>query len=196
MKFRLQRVLDFRRQREEEMRQRLGAATRARVQAEAELHARIVAQEALRDSLARLLSGGRVDAARVQEMGALLEVAARAIDAQREEVGRRLAFESEERGRLATAMSERKALDRLRERHDERERREELRREAVMLDEIATARAVRGGAGPHPQAPLPILGEGSRSYTARHCAPDLPLPSQGHPRGYRGPCRPSRGLGG
>ena len=140
-KFRLQKVLDYRQRREDELRLRLAAAGRARAQAEETLAALAAEERARRDELSQMLDGGRIDAAFVREMGLLLDVCGRAITAQREEVARRGAFENEERIRLTTAMSERKALDKLRERHVEREYKEFNRREALVMEEIATARA-------------------------------------------------------
>jgi flagellar export protein FliJ len=72
-----------------------------------------------------------------------LDLYARAVDAQGEEVARRARFEDEERARLTAAMAERKALENLQERHQERERREALRKEALVLDEVANGRAMR-----------------------------------------------------
>ncbi len=141
--FRLQRLLDLRRHREEEMRGRLGAATRARVAGEAVLCRRIEGEQRLREEVAVLLSAGRIDAARVQHLGLLLDAAALAITAQRTEVAQLAEQEHQARSRLTVAMSERKALDRLRERHEERERVEENRREAGILGEIAGTRTAR-----------------------------------------------------
>jgi flagellar export protein FliJ len=142
-KFRLQRVLDLRQRREDEMRQRLGAATRARVQAEERLRAMLADEDRQRDALATLLGVGRMDAGRVMDGARMLDASASAITAQREEIARRLAFEDEEREKLTRAMSERKALDRLREHHEERERKELNHREATILGEIANAGAAR-----------------------------------------------------
>jgi flagellar export protein FliJ len=141
--FRLQKVLDHRRKREDELQQRLAGVTLARVQAEEVLAGRIAAEQARHQELSSLLTGGRVDAARIQNLGLLLEGAARAVNTQRDEVARQMVAEDQARARLTVAMMERKALDRLRDRHVERERVEANHREAVTLDEIAGARAAR-----------------------------------------------------
>ena len=141
--FRLQRVLDLRRRREEEAQQGLAAAALARAGAEGRLRALQDDEHRRREELAALLGGGRVDAARVQSMNLHLDLCGRAIVAQDGEVARCRAVEDEARARLTRAMVERKALDRLRERHEEQIRAEERRREAIVLDEIANARAAR-----------------------------------------------------
>ena len=141
--FRLQRVLDHRQKKEDELKLRLAAAAGARAQAETALADAIAVEQARRQELSDLLSGGRVDAGRVQELGRFLEACGRAVVQARAEVGRRATFESEERTRLTTAVQERKALDSLRERHVERERVEALRKDAALLEEIAGAAAIR-----------------------------------------------------
>ena len=141
--FRLQRVLEERKRREEALQGRYAAATRARVQAEGLLTMLRTAAAVRREDLAGLLAGGRVDATRVLALGQALDEAARAARTQEAEVRRRATFEEEERARLTAAMADHKALERLREQHEQRERRELLRREALTLDELATARAAR-----------------------------------------------------
>lgn len=143
MKFRLQQVLDHRKKREDSLRERLAAAMRARRNAEAELAALSDQERRHREYLSGLLAGGRVDAATVQRTSLLLEGCARAVLAQQQSVARCAGFESEERARLTTAVVERKALDRLRERHEEHQRAEQNRREALMLEEISAARVTR-----------------------------------------------------
>lgn len=125
------------------MRQRLGTATRARVQAEERLRAMMADEGRQRDALGLLLGVGRMDAGRVLDGVRMLDASAHVITVQQEEIARRLAFENEEREKLTRAMSERKALDRLREHHEERERKEMNHREATILGEIANAGAAR-----------------------------------------------------
>lgn len=143
MKFRLQRVLDLRKRVEEEAQQRLAAASHARVAAEQRLAQLQADEQRRRDELGALLAAGRVDADRVLAANLLVELCGSAILAQRDDVARRLAAENEERVRMTKAMVERKALDKLRERHEDRVRTEEKHREAVFLDEIANARTAR-----------------------------------------------------
>lgn len=141
--FRLQRVLDYRKRREDELRQRLALATQARVRAEEALTRLLDEEQQRREELSAMLNGGRIDAGRVQELGRMLNLYPQAIAAQREEIARRAAFETEERTRLQTASVERKGLDRLREQHEQRERVESNRREALLIDDIVTARTAR-----------------------------------------------------
>jgi flagellar export protein FliJ len=141
--FRLQRILDYRRRKEDQMRQRFGAAVAARVRAEQDLLTLHAAVERERDSLGRLFTAERVSAGDLADRSLALDLYARAVDAQREEVARRVDFEDEERTRLTAAMAERKALENLHERHRERERREALRKEALILNEVANGRVMR-----------------------------------------------------
>lgn len=141
--FRLQRVLDYRKQREDELRQRLALALQARVRAEQALTRLLDEEQQRREELSAMLNGGSIDAGRVQELGRMLNLYPQAIAAQREEIARRAAFEAEERTRLQTASVERKGLDRLREQHEQRERVESNRREALLIDDIVTARTAR-----------------------------------------------------
>jgi flagellar export protein FliJ len=141
--FRLQRVLDYRKQREDELRQRLAIATQARVRAEEALTRLLAEEQQRREDLSAMLNGGHIDAGRVQELGRMLNLYPQAIAAQRQEIARRAAFEAEERTRLQTASVERKGLDRPREQHEQRERVESNRREALLIDDIVTARAAR-----------------------------------------------------
>lgn len=141
--FRLQRVLDERRRREDAAQQRVAAATLAVARAEELLRALAHAAAQQREELAAMLAGGRVDAARVVERGVALDGAVQAVRAQEAEVARRAAFLSAERDHLTAAVVERRAIERLRERHQQRVRLEGLHREALILDEIATSRAAR-----------------------------------------------------
>lgn len=135
--FRLQRVLDLRKRREEELQQRLALAAGARGRAEAELNRLLTDEQRRREELAALLARGAIDPGQVRELGLLLEVRGASIVAQREAVARALAFEAEERTRLIAATVDRRALDKLQARHDERERREANHKEALLSDEIA-----------------------------------------------------------
>jgi len=141
--FRLQRVLELRKRREEELQQRLAAATAARSRSESMLTLLTADEQRRREELGSLLLGGRVEPGYVQELGLMLEARGASIARQREELEKALSFEDEERGRLIVATVERRALERLREQHDERERVRSVRKEAVLLDEIGTARAAR-----------------------------------------------------
>jgi flagellar export protein FliJ len=141
--FRLQSVLEHCRRREDELQQRLATAAAARVAAERRLQVLLDEERRQRNTLAAMLAGGPVDARRVKELADLLDAFGRAVEQQREEAVRRAAFEAEERARLTAAMQERKALDLLRERHERRERSEQLRRDGLLLEEIASAARIR-----------------------------------------------------
>ncbi|MFN8557118.1 MAG: hypothetical protein U0531_07115 [Dehalococcoidia bacterium] len=89
----------------------------------------------------RLLSAGRVNAARARDGPAAGDGGPGNPD-QAEDITRRATFEErEERARLTAAMVERKALDRLRERHEERERADRVRQDNHLMEEIASRRA-------------------------------------------------------
>lgn len=141
--FRLQRVLDYRKQREDEVRQRLAVAMQARVRAEEQLTRLYAEEQQRREELSAMLTAGRIDAGRVQELGRMLNLYPPAIAFQQEEIARRTTAEAEERTRLQTASVERKGLDRLREQHELRERVAVNRREALLTDDIVTARIAR-----------------------------------------------------
>jgi flagellar export protein FliJ len=125
------------------MRQRFGAAVAARVRAERDLLTLTDAVRRERDSLGRLFTAERVSAGDLADRSLALDLYARAVDTQHAEVALRARFEDDERARLTAAMAERKALENLRERHQERERREALRKEALILDEVANGRVMR-----------------------------------------------------
>jgi flagellar export protein FliJ len=141
--FRLQRVLELRKRREEEALTRLAAASRARAATEAALAALIAEERLQRDALAQRLAGGRIDPDKVREFGRVLDVYAKAIAGKRVELQRRFEEEEQARAALTAATVARKALDRARERHEEREHAERQRHENSFLDEIATLRAAR-----------------------------------------------------
>src|SRR5579875_1460341 len=141
--FRLQRVLDLRKRREEEALARLAAASQARAATEAALEALIAEERLQRDALAQRLAGGRVDPGEVREFGRVLDVYAQAIAGKRAELQRRFEEEEQARAMLTAATIARKALDRARERHEERESAERQRQENSFLDEIASLRAAR-----------------------------------------------------
>jgi flagellar export protein FliJ len=115
--FRLQSVLEHRRRREDELQQRLANAIAAHAEAESRLQLLIDEQRHQRDTLGAMLAAGPIDAREVKERADRLDSFERAIDHQRDEVGRRAAFVEEERARLTAAVQERKALDLLLERH-------------------------------------------------------------------------------
>jgi len=125
------------------MRVRLATATRAREQAEQRLMQLLSSELHRREAVATELGAGRVGAPVLQEAQVALDTLAQMVQAQREQVRRAVMFEEEERAAAARAMSERKALDRLREQHASRERIAAGRREALVIDEIATANAWR-----------------------------------------------------
>jgi len=140
--FRLQRVLDLRKRREEELQQRLALAAAARVRAETTLSRLLLDEQRRREELAALLSRGAIEPGLLRELGLLLEVRGASIVAQREAIKRASAFEAEERTRLIAATVDRRALDKLHERHDEREREEANHKEGLLLDEIAARGAI------------------------------------------------------
>lgn len=140
--FRLQRVLDLRKRREEEQLGRLALATQARMRAQGELDGLVAEEQAQREALGARLQG-RIDPGEVAEFGRILNLYGVAIAGKRAELERRIAAEETERLGLTAATIDRKALDRVRERHVERETAERNHREAGFLDEIAAARSTR-----------------------------------------------------
>jgi len=141
--FRLQRVLDLRKRREDEALARLATATNARVTCEDALRALIADEQAQRETLAQRLSGGHIDPGEIAEFGRVLAVYAQAVAGKRFELQRRREDEDAARAALTSATIDRKALDKARERHVERETLAQNRKESSFLDEIAAARAAR-----------------------------------------------------
>lgn len=141
--FRLQRVLDLRKRREDEALARLAQASNARVASETALAALIEDERAQRELLAQRLSGGSLDPGEVAEFGRVLDVYARAVAAKRIELQRRFEDEAAARAALTSATIDRKALDKAKERYEERETVAQGRKESNFLEEIAAARAAR-----------------------------------------------------
>jgi flagellar export protein FliJ len=139
--FRLQRVL--RKRREDEALARLATATNARTACEQALSALTAEERAQRETLSQRLSGGRIDPGEIGEFGRVLDVYSQAIAAKRLELQRRCEDEDAARAALTSATIDRKALDKVRERHAERETAEQNRKESGFLEEIAAARAAR-----------------------------------------------------
>ena len=141
--FRLQRVLDLRKRREDEALARLATATHARVACEGALTALLADEQAQHETLSRRLSGGSIDPGEIGEFGRVLDVYARAVAAKRLELQRRVEDEDAARAALTSATIDRKALDKAKERHTERETVAQNRKESGFLEEIAAARAAR-----------------------------------------------------
>jgi flagellar export protein FliJ len=141
--FRLQRVLDLRKRREDEALARLATASSARSTCEKALDALIADERTQHETLSRRLSGGSIDPGEIGEFGRVLDVYARAVAAKRLELQRRIEDEDAARAALTSATIDRKALDKAKERHTERETVAQNRKESGFLEEIAAARAAR-----------------------------------------------------
>jgi flagellar export protein FliJ len=150
-RFRLQRVLELREEAEQACAQALADAER---RAEAARHARD-ALTALHASAHAELADARHQAPRVghlQPLGLTLAAMRDRIEAADEAVAAADAAVADARAALVEAARERRALERLRERHEAEWRAGEAQADRQRMDEIALARHVAGGRGtpPHP----------------------------------------------
>ncbi len=138
--FSLQKVLDYRQRREEQ-------AISAFAEAQAKLmHEQAVLRKLLIDREECLRRSPRHQHLEVEMLGVeqtYLSALEGRIEAQRERVAEAEKVLEEKRQALMQAQRERKALERLREKHHEQWRQEMLRIEQKALDDLATARSVR-----------------------------------------------------
>ena len=138
--FSLQKVLDYRQRREEQ-------AISAFAEAQAKLmHEQAVLRKLLIDREECLRRSPRHQHLEVEMLDVeqtYLSALEGRIEAQRERVAEAEKVLEEKRQALMQAQRERKALERLREKHHEQWRQEMLRIEQKALDELATARSVR-----------------------------------------------------
>lgn len=141
--FRLQRVLDIRKRRQDEALARLALAANARAATEAALTTLIAEERLQHEALSQRLSGGRIDPGEIAEFGRVLDVYLQAIAGKRIELQRRFEDEDAARAALTAATIDRKALDKAKDRHVERETVAVQRKESSFMEEIAAARATR-----------------------------------------------------
>jgi flagellar FliJ protein len=146
-RFRLQRVLDLRQQREQEVATQLAEARsaeeRARLAAEELLRARDRGAEVATRAQSRQLSAGQLQNLRyvVERMTDHANLAAAEADTARQKVDECMV-------EFTVAFRDRKVLDRLREREMDDWRAGEVQADRRLMDDIALARFVRkGGAG-------------------------------------------------
>lgn len=144
--FRLQRVLEHREQIELVQQ---GVVTQARLATERAQEVLIAMHESDASEAARreALTRGAVDmgdAARSQAYREHLEVV---IAAQGEEVGELQGAQRDEERALLTRRQERRALEKLRERHEARIAEEARRADTWLMDEIATGQSARRVSG-------------------------------------------------
>lgn len=138
--FRLERLLELKAKHEEAMAIRLGHAERAAI-AERDAEAALLA---LRESGREDLRPARPT--RVGDLRPLAELLARVderLDRQSERVRAAERTVAEAQQRLVVAHQERRVLDRLREKHDERVRLDAAQEDQKTMDDIAVARFLR-----------------------------------------------------
>ncbi len=141
-KFRYQTLLEHRQAIEEQRQRDLAQQLRGRMILEGELRRM---QDSIRENKRMLGSGlvGRVDLAAISQFASFsghTTLRAQQIVRKMAEVEKRV---DAARTALQEAMRQRKALDLLREKHLEAWKRDEARREALALDEIATQQYTR-----------------------------------------------------
>lgn len=147
-RFRLQKVLDARRVLADRRQQELAAALRTLVREKQLLQGMEAECEAYRRQ-ALALRPGRLDCPGEARLREWIDRLRRGVHRQRQTVGHCEQRVAERRAALVTAMMERKAIDNLRERHCERERRAQEAVEQRQTDEVARTtyarRTARGG---------------------------------------------------
>ncbi|MGD9570747.1 MAG: flagellar export protein FliJ [Thermoleophilia bacterium] len=145
-RFRLEQVLDHRARREDLARQELAQAMSAVAAQQARA---VAAEEAVQTGLERLraLMDGPAELDRLRAGHEELAFARQRAAHERGMVGRLEVVADERRADLVKASQDREALTQLRARHEERHRLEELRIEAVAMDELAMRRVARPRVG-------------------------------------------------
>lgn len=138
--FSLQKVLDYRQRREEQAIRAFAEAQAQLLHEQAVLHKLVVERE---ECLRRSHRRQRLTVDLLDVEQTYLSALEERIEAQRERVAEAEKVLEERQEALIEAQRERKALERLREKHYEQWRQEILRIEQKALDELATARSVR-----------------------------------------------------
>lgn len=137
--FSLQKVLDYRQRREEQAIRAFMEAQAQLLHEQAVLHKLIVEREGC---LRRSRRQQRLTVELLDVEQTYLSALEERIETQRERVAEAEKVAEEKREALIEAQRERKALERLREKHYEQWRQEILRTEQKVLDDLATVRAV------------------------------------------------------
>ncbi|GBC95408.1 hypothetical protein HRbin16_01197 [bacterium HR16] len=137
--FSLQKVLDYRQRREEQAIRAFMEAQAQLLHEQAVLHKLIVERE---QCLRRSHRHQHLVVELLDVEQTYLSALEERIEAQRERVAEAEKVVEEKREALIEAQRERKALERLREKHYEQWRQEILRTEQKVLDDLATVRAV------------------------------------------------------
>ena len=145
-KFRLEQVLDHRAQREDVVRQELAQAMAA---VAAQQEQAVAAQAQVDAGLAQLraLMGTPTELAALRAAHADLAVLRARAAFQEATVERLGEVADERRAELVRASQDKEAIGQLKARALERHRAEELRRDAIAMDELALRRAVRARRG-------------------------------------------------
>jgi flagellar FliJ protein len=144
-RFRLERVRALRERHEDLAKEALAASLSHRMRGEALLGAAAADLEAARGDT-RSLGGRAVSITDFAGAQAYLERTQMAHHAAAMDLGRREQAVAERRAALQVAARDRQILERLRERHHEDYRREALRLEGTLLDDVTSARHGRAEA--------------------------------------------------
>jgi flagellar protein FliJ len=135
-RFRLERVRALRERTEDQAKQAFAGAMQERVRSEREV--KVAAERIAKAREAQLtLTSAPTSATELLARQAYLERSERAHRASQEDLGRRDLLLEQRREQLTDAARDRQTLERLKERRREEHQQEQLRIEAVTLDEIA-----------------------------------------------------------
>lgn len=137
--FSLQKVLDYRQRREEQAIRAFAEAQAQLMHEQAVLHRLLIERE---ECLRRSHRRERLTVELLDVEQTYLSALEERIETQRERVAEAERMVEQRREGLIEAQRERKALERLREKHYEQWRQEMLRAEQNTLDDLATVRAV------------------------------------------------------
>ena len=145
-RFRLQKLLEIRETTERECARRLAEAQAAMAAERERLHALEAARREAAEKASRAGASGP-KAGHLQSLGRMLEQLSERIDAARESWQESQKVVDRTRAEYEQAISERRALDQLRERRLEDWRTDQQTFERRHMDDVALSRFVRSGSG-------------------------------------------------
>lgn len=141
--FRLQSLLDYRRQLEDEQMRALAEVTAEEQRVREAIAALDRHREDQTAALATLMTGGTFDAEGYTQRAAYLDAIGVALDQQAAALEAAAVRVSEQRAALVEALKDRRVLERLRDRQAEEAAIEDGRQEARVVDDMTTSRHQR-----------------------------------------------------
>ncbi|TAJ19704.1 MAG: flagellar export protein FliJ [Dehalococcoidia bacterium] len=142
--FRLQSLLEFRRQVEDEQARALGQVLAEEQRIREAIEALNLRREEQTTALAALMSGGTFDTEGYTQHAAYLDALGRTLDQHASALDAAMALVVERRAALVEALKDRRVLERLRDRQAEEAAVEDNRHEARDVDDLVMSRHQRG----------------------------------------------------